>query len=446
MRKSVGMAVVAVLGMVSVWTIHPHRSRPGGPAVPFCERQTLRDALNSDYSDLNGDVKHILSDMKTQASGPAALSGAAVPAAQDAAAAKTKEAGAAIARCATNRGFYAGKDYGQYWTRDVGYSAEVLINAGYADTVAAHLEELLKRQRPSGQIPTEVNTWEGIVRGMDPKLLIRGFEYRGLHAFDDMGEFLANFHNGEADSLLIFLVTVKTYENMTGRDTFSVKHKDQIARLIKYVETLKDANGMVPGSAWFDAMMNYHGKSTLHNQIWLYKMYKAYGMQAQMQRTQGLLESFWDAKLGYYVDYKGGDHFDTLSSAMLLTEGLVPPDRVKPILDMLAKMRTRYGYLDLYPTYPPEVCSERLYEYQNSTIWPFIELRIAQAYAKYGMTNEVRQIKALMESRQGVNEWYSPLNGKPNGSADQLWTACAYLGVSKLVDGGAVGLSRSFVP
>ena len=101
MKKFIGVASVAVLALVCARAIQGHQARPAVPALPDVERQALRDALNSDYSDLNGDVKHILSDMKTQASGPAALSGAAVPAAQDAAAAKTKEAGAAIARTAT---------------------------------------------------------------------------------------------------------------------------------------------------------------------------------------------------------------------------------------------------------------------------------------------------------------------------------------------------------
>ena len=433
MKKLVSLASVAAIVLFGVRAIHQHRSRP---VLADCERQTLRDALNSDYSDLNGDVKQLLSDLKAQSAGAVAVSGVAVspPTLRDAAA-KAQDARSAIAKCATHKGFFAGSDYKQYWTRDVGYSAEVLIRAGYADTVATHLEDLLKHQQPTGAIPTEIHTLRGLIQGLEPHIWMRGFEYRGKHFLEDMGNLSSNFHGGEADSFLIFLVTARTYESMTGKNIFSTTYKDQIANLIKYVESLKDPSGLIPGSAWFDAMANYHGKFTLNNQIWLYKMYKAYGMQEQAQRTQGLLESFWDAQRGYYVDYKGGDHFDTLSNAMLLNEGVVPPDRAKSVLANMTKALTKYGYVNLYPTYDPGLCTELLHEYQNSTIWPFIELRVAQAYVKFGMTKEAQQIKSLMESRQGVNEWYSPVDGHPDGSKNQLWTASAYLGVSDLLSG-----------
>jgi glycogen debranching enzyme len=161
-------------------------------------------------------------------------------------------------------------------------------------------------------------------------------------------------------------------------------------------------------------------------------MYKEFGMQEEMQKTRKTLESFWNAKLGFYVDYLNGDHFDTLSNTMLLEEDLVPPERVKNILDMLLKVRTKYGYLNLYPWYPFDVCSQHPYQYQNSTIWPFVEYEIARVFIKYGMIDAARRIKSMMEAREGVNEWYSPVNGKPDGSKDQLWTACAYIGVFNL--------------
>ena len=438
MRKFLGVVSVAVLAVVCARALQGHQARLAAPALSEIERQTLRDALNSDYSDLNGDVKQTLSNLKEQSSGMAALPGAVVgQSGADAAAAKAQNASSAIAKCATPQGFFAGSDYKQYWTRDVGYSVEVLIKHGYAGTVAVHLEDLLKHQQPTGAIPTEIHTLRGLIQGLEPHIWMRNFEYRGLRFLKDRKDLSSDFHGSEADSFLIFLVTAKTYESMTGKDTFSTTYKDQIAKLIKYVESLKDPSGLIPGSAWFDAMINYHGKFTLNNQVWLYKMYKAYGMQEQARMTQGLLEMFWDAQRGYYVDYKGGDHFDTLSNAMLLNEGVVPPDRAKSVLDNLSKSFTKFGYVNLYPTYDPGLCSERVHEYQNSTIWPFIELRVAQAFARFGQPEKAAQIKALMEARQGVNEWYSPVDGHPDGSKNQLWTASAYLGVSDLAGGSA---------
>lgn len=343
----------------------------------------------------------------------------------------------AIASLTTPNGFYAGNDYRQYWTRDVGYSAEVLIAAGYGDTVEAHLKEIFENVSSTGEIPARVQTRAGQIHALDPLLWAKSLEYRGKHALDHHKEFASNYHPGEADNPLIFLVTVKTFERLTGKKEFTENDGEKISRILQLVETLKDKRGMIAGSGWFDAMMNYRGKYTLHNQIWLYKMYKEFGMQDGMQTTKGLLENFWSAEKGYYVDYENGDHLDTLSNAMLLEEDLVPEGRVGAILAAFEKVRTEYGYLNLYPTYPESVCYERLYKYQNSTIWPFVEYHLAKVFVKYGKSDEARGIETMMAARKGVNEWYSPIDGKPDGSKAQLWTAAAYLGVAALDGGGA---------
>ncbi len=343
-----------------------------------------------------------------------------------------------VAKLATERGFYAGNDYRQYWTRDLGYSVDVLVGLGYADTVEAHLKQILKNQKPSGEIPAMVQTRAGVIHDVThPELVLRSYKYRGVHFLDDLGEYISNYHGVEADNPVIFLTTLKTYERLTGRNTFSGEYEKNIDEILKLIETLTGNNGLIPGSGWVDAMENYRGKYMLLNQVWLYKMYREFDMREKMQAMRSALEAFWDGKQGFYVDYLGGNRFDTLANALLMDEDLVPMDRVKSILAMLSKVRGKYGYVNLYPPYTIGECSEYPYQYQNSTVWPFVEYRLAKVFKKYGMIAEARQIKSMMEARKGFNEWYSPVNGKPGGSKTQLWTASAYVGVSNLVGASA---------
>ena len=65
--------------------------------------------------------------------------------------------------------------------------------------------------------------------------------------------------------------------------------------------------------------------------------------------------------------------------------------------------------------------------YQNSAIWPFVELRVATALKKLGATNEAKTVIELILEREGFNEFYTPATGTPGGSKGQLWTAAAVL-------------------
>ena len=214
---------------------------------------------------------------------------------------------------------------------------------------------------------------------------------------------------------------------------FSQEYPEQIASILARIESLKSDQGLLQGGGWLDGMSNFRGSYSLTNQVWLYRLYRDFDMPAQMESARAALESFWNGPKGFYVDRLGSDRLDTLGNAMLLDEGLVPAGRAEAVLAALAGARTRYGYLNLSPVFPAGECSQRPHEYQNATVWPFVEYRVARAFMRYGRTEDARAIKELMESRRGVNEWYSPLDGKPEGSRAQLWTACAYLGVSSLL-------------
>jgi len=347
---------------------------------------------------------------------------------------KLSEAKNTINRCIGPKGFYAGDYYKQYWVRDLGYCIDVLLELGYEELIKSHLLEILKRQKPNGEIPTNVWTKEAFSTILTlPSTWLTAFKYRGFYALKNLTQYTTNFHNWTTDSPMIFLVSIKKYEEFTKDRFFSENYSENINKILKFVENLKSENGMIKGAGWFDAMNNYNDKFTFHNQVWLYKMYKELKMNREAEKVKQSIEKFWNEKLGFYNDYLGSNHFDTLSHALALDFDLIPKNRIEKILKMFQKVCTKYGYLNLYPAYPRNACTQYPNIYQNSTIWPFIEYRIAIVFSKFGMNEELKKIKFMMENREGFNEWYSPLTGKPGGSKNQLWTACAYIGVCSMV-------------
>jgi len=65
--------------------------------------------------------------------------------------------------------------------------------------------------------------------------------------------------------------------------------------------------------------------------------------------------------------------------------------------------------------------------YQNSAIWPFVEIRVIDALKKLQANIEAEEAIKVMIERKGFNEFYDPITGEPGGSEGQLWTAAAVL-------------------
>jgi phosphatidylserine/phosphatidylglycerophosphate/cardiolipin synthase-like enzyme len=69
------ITAIVILGAQALY--HTPQGRPNGPVVSAFEQQPLRDALNSDNSDLNGDVGNLLSTLKLNSSGVPTVPGQA---------------------------------------------------------------------------------------------------------------------------------------------------------------------------------------------------------------------------------------------------------------------------------------------------------------------------------------------------------------------------------
>lgn len=164
-------------------------------------------------------------------------------------------------------------------------------------------------------------------------------------------------------------------------------------------------------------------------QVLLYKALK--GLRNVRRLKKNLNKLFWNKKLKRYVDSMEGTRVDVLAHAIALQENLIPKDRVKRVLSYLKVARTRSGYLNLFPPFPPSVCGIAPNTYQNSSIWPFVNYELAHAMALVGKRWMARKVITTVE-KLGFSEWYS-IEGKPHGSPYMLWNAATYLRCRKLL-------------
>jgi GH15 family glucan-1,4-alpha-glucosidase len=136
---------------------------------------------------------------------------------------------------------------------------------------------------------------------------------------------------------------------------------------------------------------------------------------------------FWSDALGYYVDYRGAETFDTLGNSLAIFFGLVSDSRIESILKGLNGTLCNYGYRNLWPPYTKSSCGRTPGTYQNGGVWPFVQgyavLALKKAHQLGPAHDEVRR----MSKFAGFNEWYEPSSGLPRGSRSQLWSAAMFL-------------------
>jgi glycogen debranching enzyme len=344
------------------------------------------------------------------------------------------EAGKVIAACRKGAGFHASSHlYPELWIRDLVFSEDVLLRLGYRDAVRGHLEEFLKRQRSSGQLPTVITA-----------------PYRRI--------LNQSFHSWTADTEVLCLIGLSKYANFTRSRGLLKEHSSEIDRCLEFVEGSFDSLGLLPGMDWRDAIPNYAGEDLLANQVLLVEAYDLMGRKAEADALGGRIrEEFHLPGRDYLADSIGRDgtrssRVDSLGNSLAIMLGVLEGERSIAAAEALLECRTEHGFVNLSPPHRVRrlgsvkslrgmnaflrngaVLRNRAHNYQNSAIWPFVESRIANAFLKVGRTDDARHLARLMLGRRGFGEWYSPVTGEPRGSRGQLWTAAAVLEAAEIL-------------
>jgi hypothetical protein len=347
---------------------------------------------------------------------------------------KEEQAKKVIEECRREKGFYASTQrYHELWLRDLVYSEDVLLKLGYQKEIENHFSEFIKLQRGSGQLPTVID--------FSSSRLIR-----------------QRYQHCPSDTEILFVIGMHKYAEFAG-DQFFKKNENAVKLCVSLIEGKLDEHHLIAGMDWRDTIPNYRGKLLLANQMLLADMYELLeNYKATNLVKENVNKFFLSKKLCCYSDtaywdkgeLKQDHNFDSFGNALALLNGTAADEVSGGILKGFNASKTPFGYRNITPPYEfnrAKLLVTWYFEcgvtngaflrnkpgfYQNSEVWPFVEMRVINALKRMQATGEADAATKLLIERQGFYEFYDPATGKPRGSKGQLWTAAATLSAIEL--------------
>jgi hypothetical protein len=256
-----------------------------------------------------------------------------------------------------------------------------------------------------------------------------------------------------SDAEILFVIGMQKLVAV-GCDEFYDENLESVKLSVAFIENKLDAHRLIPGMDWRDSMPVYIGKYLLANQMLLADMYELQGnLPASNLIKENVNKLFYCGDLGWYADsihWSGNElkmdrHFDCLGNALAILNGTASKEASEGILKGFNASKTPFGYKNITPYYVfnrekalatwYKTCRvpfgvflrNRIGKYQNSAIWPFVEIRVIGALRKLQSENKAQAATGIMIKRKNFNELYDPTTGAPEGSEGQLWTGAATL-------------------
>jgi len=344
---------------------------------------------------------------------------------------RAPKASEVIKLCRTDEGFRASTQlYPDLWLRDLVFSEAPLLRLGYGETVRRHFEAFLRLQRKDGQLPTVItHGWRRLAN--------------------------QRYHFWTSDTELLFLIGTSRYAETAEGENFLDQHRGQLERCLSFVEKRRNKSGLIAGMDWRDALISYKDKFLLSNQMLLVDAFGAIGRREEAESVKETVREFYYSDdRGHFADFVWWDgsspkrefRLDLLGNSLAILNGTASAKLAREVARRLEDGRSPFGYRNLFPPCAASrlsafaspaaanafvrtgaVLRNRAGQYQNSSIWPFVEARVVAALSRLGMTGEARRASGLILGHAGFNEWYSAETGEPRGSEGQLWTAAAVL-------------------
>lgn len=333
--------------------------------------------------------------------------------------------------CIGTKGVYADPSRYRYqcWTRDFVIAIlPALISSGIGYIATAHLENLSRLQRNSGQIPILFldRAWpfirDKILRSWQSKKL--SFMLRRFFS----GQ-LWNLTPGTRDSEILYIIGMFEYAKGTGDDSLLKRYASNIEKALSYVETsLVTSDGLVIGCDWRDTMERSLGDlALLSNNALLYHAYDLLGEVAKSSRLRARInEAFWTGET--YLDYRGNPRFDPLGGAFAVLYGVVPEERYPAVAEGFRSVDTAHG-ITIRCRHNPVSEEERsvIDRTDGVVVWPFVVGFSILAMLKMGMRETALEQFEKLLALDGFREWYDPATGKGYGADEQLWSAVLLL-------------------
>lgn len=157
-------------------------------------------------------------------------------------------------------------------------------------------------------------------------------------------------------------------------------------------------------------------------------------------------ERLWLPGKGHYAYYlnpfgRPSHRTEGLGEALAVLWGVADDERTTAIFRNAHV--TPHGIPCLWPRHPVwRPFLKRAEYYHNGMVWPFVQGYRAWAAASRGAVDvldaELEHLTALAAKGDTFHEFYRPRDGRPDGSARQLWSAAGYLA---MVHFGLLGMS-----
>lgn len=160
-------------------------------------------------------------------------------------------------------------------------------------------------------------------------------------------------------------------------------------------------------------------------------------LTAAMSRTEGALEQLWDETDGVYYSRSFISHKlieePTITTLLPLYAGVVPKEKAKRLVELLA---SRKWFKANWPV--PSVPFNSPYfdpaRYWQGPTWININWLIIKGLENYGYIREadyLRQKTLELVAKNGMYEYFSPVNGQPEGAPNFSWTAALTIDLQK---------------
>ena len=188
-----------------------------------------------------------------------------------------------------------------------------------------------------------------------------------------------------------------------------------------------DERQLIPGMDWRDTIPNYKGKFLLANQMLLADMYELLeNSKAANLVKENVNKLFLSKNQYYYADtvywedgeLKQDHNFDSFGNALAIINGTASEKVSNGILNGFNIAKTPFGYRNITPPYEFNraklmatwyfMCRvgngaflrNKFGMYQNSAIWPFVEIRVIDALRKMQATAEAEAATKLLIERR----------------------------------------------
>ncbi|MBI1952163.1 glycoside hydrolase [Candidatus Saccharibacteria bacterium] len=160
-------------------------------------------------------------------------------------------------------------------------------------------------------------------------------------------------------------------------------------------------------------------------------------LAASMSKSPVALESLWDQQSGQYYSksFSRGQFIEesTIASLLPLYAGTIPKEKAERLVGLMA---SRKWFKANWPVPSVPFCSAYFdpSRYWQGPTWINTNWLIIKGLENYGYNDEaghLRQKTLELVAKNGMNEYFNPINGHPEGAPNFSWTAALTIDLLK---------------